>query len=330
VKGRAKVAVGVLTNDERLEREGTLTAIDLCDVAIHGHRLAYRTAGKGPVVLLVHGMASGSWTWNRVMPALAKRFTVVAPDLLGHGASDKPRAEYSLGAYANVLRDLLSVLGHTRATVVGQSLGGGIAMQLAYQFPELCERLVLVSSGGLGSEVSLLLRALSAPGAEHVLSLVCTSRLCAAGDRLGTWLHRLGLRASPAFEEGYRSWASLAEPDTRVAFIRTLRGVVDLAGQAVSAADRLYLTSHFPTLIVWGTRDRVIPVRHARDAHAAIPGSRLAIFENVGHYPQCDAPERFGAVLADFIASTEPAHVSWRDVSAPTARRRRAAPDVGR
>jgi pimeloyl-ACP methyl ester carboxylesterase len=303
--------------------------MDLRHVAIHGHRLAYRTAGKGPVVLLVHGMASGSWTWNLVMPALAERFTVVAPDLLGHGASDKPRAEYSLSAHANVLRDLLDVLRHTRATVVGQSLGGGIAMQLAYQFPELCERLVLVSSGGLGSEVSLLLRALSAPGAEQVLSLVCTPRLCAAGDRLGTWLHRLGLRASPAFEQGYRSWASLAEPGTRVAFIRTLRGVIDLAGQAVSADDRLYLTSHFPTLIVWGTRDRVIPVRHARAAHAAIPRSRLEIFEDVGHYPHCDAPERFGAVLADFIASTEPARVqSWREVlQAPTAGQQRAAPD---
>jgi pimeloyl-ACP methyl ester carboxylesterase len=305
--------------------------MDLRHVAIHGHRLAYRTAGQGPVVLLVHGMASDSWTWNLVMPALAERFTVVAPDLLGHGASDKPRGEYSLSAHANVLRDLLDVLRHTRATVVGQSLGGGIAMQLAYQFPELCERLVLVSSGGLGSEVSLLLRALSAPGAEQVLSLVCTPRLCAAGDRVGTWLHRLGLRASPAFEQGYRSWASLAEPDTRVAFIRTLRGVVDFAGQAVSAGDRLYLTSHFPTLIIWGTRDRVIPVRHARAAHAAIPHSRLEIFENVGHYPQCDAPERFGGVLADFIASTEPAHVqSWREVlHAPAARRQRAGPGVG-
>ena len=305
--------------------------MDLRHVVIHGHRLACRTAGEGPVVLLVHGMASGSDTWNRVMPALSERFTVVAPDLLGHGASDKPRGEYSLGTHANFLRDLLDVLGYATATVVGQSLGGGIAMQLAYQFPEHCERLALVSSGGLGSEVSFLLRALSAPGAEHVLSLVCTTGLCAAGNRLGTLLHRFGLRASPAFEEGYRSWASLADPGTRMAFIRTLRAVVDLAGQAVSADDRLYLTSHFPTLIVWGTDDRVIPVRHAYDAHAAIPRSRLEIFEDVGHYPQCDAPERFGAVLADFITSTEPAHVhSWREVLPTSIAPRQRAADVGR
>jgi pimeloyl-ACP methyl ester carboxylesterase len=111
-------------------------------LSIHGHRLSVVVAGDGPVVLLVHGMAGSSATWKHVLPALAQRFTVVAPDLLGHGESGKPRrGEYSLGAHANVLRDVLHVLGHNRATMVGQSLGGGLVMQLAYQFPERCERL---------------------------------------------------------------------------------------------------------------------------------------------------------------------------------------------
>ena len=286
-------------------------------VAIHGHDVAYRTAGDGPVVLLVHGMAGSSATWGHVIPALAERFTVVAPDLLGHGDSARPRTEYSLGTHANGLRDLLNALGHVAATCVGQSFGGGVVMQMAYQFPERCERLVLVSSGGLGPEVNFLLRALSAPGAEQVLSLACAPRMQEAASRVATWLRRVGVRAGPAGEEVWRSYASLADADSRRAFFRTLRAVIDLNGQTVGASNRLYLAAHIPTLIVWGARDPLIPVRHAITAHEAIPGSRLEVFEGVGHYPHCEAPARFVEVLLDFIASTEPAETSdrsWRDL----------------
>jgi pimeloyl-ACP methyl ester carboxylesterase len=292
-------------------------ATRLQHVTIHGHDVAYRTAGDGPVVLLVHGMAGSSATWGHVMPALAKRFKVVAPDLLGHGASAKPPTEYSLGTHANGLRDLLNALGHERATCVGQSFGGGVVMQMAYQFPERCARLVLVSSGGLGPEVNFLLRALSVPGADQVLSLACAPRMQEAASRVATWLRRVGVRAGPAGEEVWRSYASLADADSRRAFFRTLRAVIDLNGQTVGAGNRLYLAAHIPTLIVWGRRDPLIPVRHAIAAHAAILGSRLEIFEGVGHYPHCEAPARFVEVLVDFIASTEPAEVSerrWREL----------------
>ncbi len=282
-------------------------------VAINGHDVAYRSAGEGPVLLLVHGMAGSSLTWRHVMPRLAKRFTVVAPDLLGHGESAKPRGEYSLGAHADILRDLLNALGHDRATFVGQSFGGGIAMQLAYQFPERCERLVLVSSGGLGREVHFLLRALTTTGAEQVLALACTPALRAAASQVADWLRRVGIRSTPAAEEIWRSYASLADADARRAFFLTLRAVVDLGGQSVGAADRLYLSAQIPTLIVWGARDPLIPVRHAFAAHRAIAGSRLEIFEDVGHYPHCEAPERFADVLVRFITSTAPAKVSERE-----------------
>jgi pimeloyl-ACP methyl ester carboxylesterase len=263
------------------------------------------------VVLLVHGMAGTSATWTHVLPALAQRFTVVAPDLLGHGESGKPRrGEYSLGAHANVLRDLLNALGHERATFVGQSLGGGVAMQMSYQFPERCERLVLVSSGGLGREVNVILRALTFPGAEYVFPLICTPRLRDAGNTVASWLRGAGLRAAPAVEEMWRSYASLAEADTRRAFFRTLHAVIDLGGQAVSATDRLYLASHVPTLIVWGADDTIIPVSHGVAANEAMPGSRLVIFDGVGHYPHCEDPERFVQVLIDFIESTAPAQLS--------------------
>jgi pimeloyl-ACP methyl ester carboxylesterase len=244
------------------------------------------------------------------MPALAERFTVLAPDLLGQGESDKPRGDYSLGAHANTLRDLMDTLGYERATVVGQSLGGGVAMQFAYQFPERCERLVLVNSGGLGHEVTFYLRMLTLPGFESVFPLFCTPQLRDAGSRVARWLERAGVRSTPARAEIWRSYASLADTESRRAFFRTLREVVDFRGQAVSALGRLHRAAKIPTLILWGARDPFIPVRHAFEAHEAIPGSRLEIFDDVGHYPHCEAPERFVSVLLEFIASTEPARLS--------------------
>jgi pimeloyl-ACP methyl ester carboxylesterase len=287
-------------------------------ITLNGERVVYRTAGKGPVLLLVHGMAGSAETWRHVMPALAKRFTVLAPDLLGQGQSDKPRGDYSLGAHANTLRDLLDALGHRRVTVIGQSLGGGVAMQFAYQFPERCERLVLVDSGGLGREVTFYLRMLTVPGFESVFPLFCTRRLRDTGNLVATWLGGAGVRSTPAGQEIWRSYASLADAENRRAFFRSLRDVIDFSGQAVSALGRLYRAAQLPTLIVWGAQDPFIPVRHAVAAHEAIPGSRLEIFDGVGHYPHCEAPERFVEVVVDFIASTKPARLLVR----PTRRRR--------
>jgi pimeloyl-ACP methyl ester carboxylesterase len=290
--------------------------LELQHINIHGHRVGYRTGGSGPVVVLIHGMAGRSATWRFVMPALVERYTVIAPDLQGHGESEKPRGDYSLGAFACGVRDLLLALGHDRATIVGQSLGGGIAMQFAYQFPERCERLVLVSSGGLGDEVNLLLRLLALPGSEYVLPLACTNWLHDAGVNVSGWLANIGLRTSPHLAEMWDSFGSLADAETRTAFVHTLRSVVDVTGQRVSAADRLYLAAHVPTLIVWGDHDRIIPVEQGRAAHDAIPGSRLEIFEGAGHFPHCEQPDRFAAVLSEFMDTTQPSQITqaeWRE-----------------
>jgi pimeloyl-ACP methyl ester carboxylesterase len=286
-------------------------------VAIHGHQIGYRTAGSGPVVVLIHGMAGSSTTWRWVAPALAEHYTVVAPDLLGNGRSAKPRGDYSLGAYACGVRDLLVALGHERATIVGQSLGGGVAMQFAYLFPQRVERLVLVGSGGLGQEVSALLRALSLPGAEAVLPLVALPVIRDFVPRVARLLGRAGLRPAPVAEEMWRAYASLADADARLAFVHTLRGVVDVSGQRVSANDRLYLAAEIPTLLMWGDQDPIIPVAHAHRAHAAMPGSRLEIFEGAGHWPHCEQPERFVRVLTDFLRTTRPRMVTeerWQDL----------------
>jgi pimeloyl-ACP methyl ester carboxylesterase len=260
-------------------------------------------------VVLLHGIAGTSATWDAVIPRLAEHYDVLAPDLLGHGESAKPRGDYSLGAYANALRDLLEALGKNRATLVGHSLGGGIAMQFAYQFLGRCERLVLVDSGGLGREVHPLLRAAALPGAELVLPWLSTTTSRGVGA-LVRGMNRLGIRPGPDLDETWRSFVSLREPAARRAFIQTVRGVMDLSGQRVIANERLYLAEGLPTLIVWGENDPLIPVRHARASHERIAGSRLEIFPEAGHFPHRDDPERFAKVLADFIRTTRPLHAS--------------------
>ncbi len=292
--------------------------LELREIVLHSHRLAYRQAGdEGPVLVLIHGITSDSSTWRRVMPHLARRFQVIAPDLIGHGGSAKPKGDYSLGAHASVVRDLLVALGHERASFVGHSLGGGIAMQLSYQFPERCERLVLVDSGGLGRDVSLLLRAATLPGSELVLPLLAATRLLEAGRIAGGLLGRLGLRAGTDIEEIARGHATLADAETRSAFVHTLRSVVEPGGQRVNAANRLYLTEQLPLLLLWGERDSLIPVEHGRETHALLPASRLEVFAESGHFPQLDEPESFIHVLGDFIDSTEPAALdaeAWREL----------------
>jgi len=261
------------------------------------------------VIVMVHGITSTSAAWANVLPYLAEHFTVIAPDLLGHGDSAKPRGDYSLGAYASGIRDLLVALGHQRATFVGHSLGGGVAMQLAYQFPEHCERLVLVSSGGLGRDITPLLRAASLPGSELVLPLLVNDQLMGAGRAVGRALGRVGLRVHTDVGEVLRGHASLSDGATRSAFLHTLRGIVDLRGQRVDASDRLYLAQALPFLVVWGDRDPIIPVEHAHTAHRLVPGSRLEVFPNAGHFPHLDDPLRFVRLLTDFMRTTEPAHV---------------------
>jgi pimeloyl-ACP methyl ester carboxylesterase len=279
--------------------------------------VAYRCAGSGPAIVLVHGITSTSATWERVMPYLATRHTVIAPDLIGHGESAKPRGDYSLGAYASGVRDLMVTLGHESATFVGHSLGGGVVMQLAYQFPERCERLVLVDSGGLGREVHLLLRSATLPLSEVVLPLLASTPLLDAGRSVSRFFGRLGLRTGTDAAELARGHASLADREARAAFIHTLRTIVDPGGQRVNATDRLYLAENVPFMLIWGERDSIIPVEHGVDAHELVPSSRLEIFENAGHFPHIDDPQRFLDVLLDFIDSTEPADVdpeSWQEM----------------
>jgi pimeloyl-ACP methyl ester carboxylesterase len=301
------------SSGEGSEPDGS--ALERKELTLHGNRVAYRQAGSGPVLVLIHGITSNSATWKRVLPSLARHYTVIAPDLAGHGHSAKPKGDYSLGAHASGVRDLMLALGHERASIVGHSLGGGIALQFSYQFPERCERLVLVDSGGLGRDVSMLLRAATLPGSEFVLPLLAATRLLDAGQAAGRLLGRFGLRARTDLEEMARGHATLSDAETRAAFVHTLRSVVEPGGQRVDASNRLYLAERIPFLLIWGEHDSIIPVEHGRRAHEHVPGSRLEVFSASGHFPQLDEPERFIEVLEDFVDSTQPAAVDaqeWR------------------
>lgn len=276
---------------------------------IHGYRRAYRVAGSGPAILLIHGIGDNSTTWSTVQSKLAQRFTVIAPDLLGHGKSDKPRADYSVAAYANGMRDLLSVLDIDRVTVVGHSLGGGVAMQFAYQFPQLVDRLILVGAGGVTKDVNIALRVASLPMGSEALAFLRLPMVLPAvqvvGRVAGAMFGSTGLGRD--IPDVLRILADLPEPTASSAFARTLRAVVDWRGQVVTMLDRCYLTQSVPVQLIWGSGDSVIPVSHARLAHAAMPGSRLEIFDGSGHFPFHDDPDRFVEILEQFISSTEPA-----------------------
>ncbi len=277
------------------------------EIALHGRRVIYRITGSGPPVVLIHGMLNSSRHWQGVAERLADEHTVVAPDLIGHGDSAAPRGDYSLGAHAASIRDLLAAIGIERATIVGHSLGGGVAMQFFYQFPQRVERLALVSSGGLGRDVGPMLRTAALPGMSKLLSATIHPRLLGALYETGARMRLRGMAGGAHLQAAARALRPLESEGAREAFLQTLRAVIDGRGQRVSATDRLYLLELVPTLIVWGERDHTIPIEHGRAAHAAIRGSRLRTLPGAAHFPNLEEPDGLARALLEFIAATEPA-----------------------
>jgi pimeloyl-ACP methyl ester carboxylesterase len=301
------------------------TGFDAYEVDLHGHRAVYRAAGSGPTVVLIHGMINSSRHWERVALALAETHHVVAPDLIGHGDAATPRGDYSLGAHAASIRDLLAAIGVERATIVGHSLGGGVAMQFFYQFPQRTERLVLISSGGLGQKVSPLLRGAALPGSASLLRLATRRAVVTAINSAGARLRAAGRSEGASLQAIARALRPLESSGSRRAFMQTLRAVIDVHGQHVSASDRLYLLGDMPTLIVWGERDRTIPIEHGRAAHAAIPNCRFETLPKAAHFPNLEDPDGLATVLADFLATTAPVRIDdsdWAAVLAQRSRRR--------
>jgi pimeloyl-ACP methyl ester carboxylesterase len=270
-------------------------------VRIHGHTRAFVMTGQGPTILLLHGIGMSHTTWNLVIPKLARNFTVIAPDLLGHGESDKPRADYSIGGYANAMRDLLLHLGIPSATVVGHSLGGGIAMQFAYQYPQMTERIVLVASGGLGRSVSPVIRAFTIPGTGPILAVAAHGAVRSVTMPVLERLAGSGLPGTQDLHGMIEVYDSLADKRSRAPFRHVLRAAVDWRGQVITMIDRAYLAQHLPAMVVWGARDMVIPVKHAYAAKELLPAARLEVFADAGHMPHEDFAEHFSDVMTSFV-----------------------------
>ena len=294
---------------------------DEWQIELHGRRVIYRVAGSGPPIVLIHGMLNSSSHWRSVALNLANEFTVIAPDLIGHGDSAAPRGDYSLGAHAASIRDLLAATGIDRATLVGHSLGGGVAMQFFYQFPQRVERLVLISSGGLGHEVGPLLRSATLPGMSALLSLLLRRRLLEALWQAGGRLSQRKARVGVYMQATARALRPLETAGAREAFLQTLRAVIDTRGQRVSATDRLYLLESLPTMIVWGERDNTIPLRHGRSAHEAIPHSHFRTLADAAHFPHLEDPDGLSELLREFVRDTQPGRIDDADWGAVLARR---------
>jgi len=299
-------------------------AFEAHEVDLHGHRAVYRTIGSGPNLVLIHGMINSSRHWEAVATQLAGSHRVIAPDLIGHGEAATPRGDYSLGAHAASIRDLLTTIGVERATIIGHSLGGGVAMQFFYQFPQRTERLALISSGGLGQEVSPLLRGAALPGSATLLKLAAQPQLVGALAGAGRRMRKRGNSTGIYLQAVARALAPLQEDGSRRAFLQTLRAVIDVHGQRVSARDRLYLLGEMPTLIAWGERDRTIPLEHGLEAQRAIPNCRFETLPKAAHFPNLEDPDGLAAVLSDWLATTAPVHIDdsqWGDVIAQRAKR---------
>ena len=276
-------------------------------LTIHGHRRAYVKEGTGPALLLLHGLGCDHTTWQPVIQALSRHYTVIAPDLLGHGLSDKPRADYSVGGYANGMRDLLTVLGIDKVTVVGHSLGGGVAMQFAYQFPERTERMILVAPGGMGPEVTRVIRAITLPGFHTTMGVMTLPGLRHLTTSYLRALAGTGMPMVRDLDEVAAIFDSFKDAKSREAIRHVVSAVVDWRGQIVTMADRAYLTAAMPMCVIWGTDDYVIPVRHAGNAAEMAPGCTVEVIADAGHFPHKDHPQRFVKLVNDFIRTTQPA-----------------------
>lgn len=288
---------------------------------LHDRRIAYTEhRGTGPVYLLVHGIGGCQSDWRVAVERLVSTGQhVITVDLPGHGASVKDRGDYSLGAMASVLRDLLDHLGHEQAVLVGHSLGGGVALQFTYQFPDRCSGLILVCSGGLGTETPTWLRAATLPGSRVVFAAIGSERTTNSLLWTCRQLARVGIEPQMLNPQMVEKLSEFADPDAREAFLATLRSVVDVSGQRVTALGKLAALEDLPVLLIWGARDPVIPLHHGERAAEIIPNSELVVFPRIGHEPHVEDPDRFAQLLRDFshrvsasADSPEPSYAAQR------------------
>ncbi len=272
-------------------------------VLLHGHRIAFvDLAGSGIPLVLVHGVGSSLETWGDVPRRLAASGRrVIAVDLIGHGESGLGNGDFSLGANASMIRDLLDHLGVERVHLIGHSLGGGVSMQFLYQFPDRVDTLTLVSSGGLGPDVAATLRAATLPGSSTVIKLASKAGFVNTASWVGRTLKAVGKDVDALSPRAMSRLRALNDDGRSAAFLATLRSVVGPMGQTVYAMDKLQSVEPERVLVIWGAEDPTLPVQHAWDTHEQLPGSRVVIVPGAHHHPHTDDPDRFVRVLIEHV-----------------------------
>lgn len=275
-------------------------------VRIPGGTMACTVSGRGRPLVLIHGLGGSRHSWRHLIGPLAEDFTVVVPDLPGHGESDAPAGDYSIGAHATAVRDLLLALDLSSASVVGHSLGGGVGMGFAYLFPERISRLALIASGGLGPGVTPLLRAATLPGAGAVVRALSHLPPPVTRTALPMLARLPGVLARQDSAPLADGLAGLAHPRRREAFLRTAAAVLDWRGQTIDARNQLGVLTGLPLLLLWGSHDRTIPVRQQRALAGQLSHATAHEISGAGHYPHETAPGRLLPLLKQFLGDTAP------------------------
>jgi pimeloyl-ACP methyl ester carboxylesterase len=275
------------------------------DVEIDGLPIRYLAGGEGPSLVLLHGAGDNALDWQWVMPTLAATHRVYAPDLPGSPDSARPAADYSPAFFERFVAAFVDALDIGRATFVGNSLGGLIALRLALSEPERAGALVLVDSAGLGRAVNPAFTSVNVPGlGEAALPFWRTP----VGAYQRAWGRTALLFAHPPGSVP-REWVAeqcrlALSPGYLEAHLAVLRTQVGFGGQREVLVDQLPLLE-IPTLVVWGARDRVFPESQARVAAARLQEGSLAVVPDCGHMPHVECPDRFLAALDDFLGRRE-------------------------
>jgi pimeloyl-ACP methyl ester carboxylesterase len=267
---------------------------------VKGITTCYWDIGKGPgTIILLHGIGASKETWAANLDSLADGSRVIAIDMIGSGGTDKPRVRYSYERFAEFLRDFMVTLGIARATVVGHSLGGGIALRFAALYPAMIDRLILVAPGGISRGL----------GPVRFLTLPLVGRLLMlAGPRSPKeMLQGTVFDTGIDFDQPVMRMMELSRlPGSTSAFLATLRRVASIRGQRSGILREIASTLgsfQCRTLVVWGRQDHVVPYAGARIAIASIPHAELWSLDQCGHCPMFEHPDAFNHRVKEFLFS---------------------------
>jgi 4,5:9,10-diseco-3-hydroxy-5,9,17-trioxoandrosta-1(10),2-diene-4-oate hydrolase len=256
----------------------------------------WQAGDSGKTVILLHGGGGYLELWQHNIFELAKHHRVYAFDMVGAGRSDKPAAAYTFEFMAQFTRAFMKALDISQASLIGTSAGGGVALTVARDFPELVERLILVGSAGLGKEISFLLRLTTLPGFGRLLRSPSKAGVAMLYKQA---VYDSKLITAEMVEEFYQM-AML--PGAAKATLNVGCSNFNLWGQFYQSLVASLQTITTPTLIIWGRQDPMVPVSHAQKAAKLMPKAQLEIFEACGHWSPIEQPQKFNQRVLEFLS----------------------------